>query len=89
MPNALLEAASLGIPIVASDIEEIKNISQPSWLLAPINNLEAFKELITYAYKNHNRLKKDAQMSVKLVMKKYSISASAKKYLQIFDSLNS
>lgn len=87
MPNVLLEAASLGIPVIASNIHEVKNIALSSWLLAPIDDLEMFKKLLLNAYKNYSQLKIDAEAAVHSVLKERSILISAERYLELFHRL--
>lgn len=42
-PNALVEAAVSGLPIIASDIPEVRALQQDdAWILPPVDNVEAF-----------------------------------------------
>lgn len=55
-PNALMEAAAIGIPCVASDLPEIRSINHPNpfAILCPLNNKELFvKALESVIFDKH------------------------------------
>ncbi len=53
LPNVLPEAASCGLPVVASDIREIGDIApEEGWLLSPVDDVAAFAESLRRVREN-------------------------------------
>lgn len=85
MPNVLPEAASCGLPVVASDIPEISSLYQGNaWQLCPVDDVAAFAQTILKARANARELRALAIEAAPQFRKKYSMSVCAKKYLETY-----
>jgi glycosyltransferase involved in cell wall biosynthesis len=86
LPNVMPEAASCGLPVVASDIPEIYNISRgDSWALKPVNDVDAFAEGLRAVRENpehYAALGRDAAPGFR---EEFSMRACARKYLDAYE----
>lgn len=71
-PNVFIEAASVGIPIVSTDVGSSKSIIQKNGLLVESGNLEALTSALKAALTNLDVLKRDAS--------EYMLSAELQKF---------
>jgi glycosyltransferase involved in cell wall biosynthesis len=87
LPLSLLEASSTALPVIASDIPEIRHISPGrSWHLFQVNDVQdlsnAMKEVILRLDEYRAEAAKDAHV----IRKGYAIEECADKYLNLFAS---
>ncbi len=88
LPNVLPEAASCGLPVLASDIPEIKNISPgDAWLLKPVNDVESFADGLLYMQKNIKIYKQRADNAAQDFRKRFSMQICAENYLNAFNQI--
>jgi glycosyltransferase involved in cell wall biosynthesis len=88
LPNVLPEAASCGLPVLASDIPEIKNISPgDTWLLKPVNDVESFADGLLYMQKNIKIYKQRADNAAQDFRKQFSMQICAENYLNAFNQI--
>lgn len=84
LPNTLIEAASCGLPIVASDIPEIRNIiGKSAWHLCPVDDDTAFAKAMIAAkqdgYNEHTRRQQAMDMR-----ERFSMKTCAEQYIQAY-----
>jgi len=85
LPNVLPEAASLGLPIVGSDISEIVDISPgEAWILKPVNNIEAMAEGLKELYENYNHYSSKAMDTIPGIKERFSMESCTNKYLDAY-----
>lgn len=86
-PNVLPEAASCGLPIVTSDIPEIRSLySGDAWLFKPVDDVEAFAEGLRTVRANLEKFVHCARDAAQEFRVKFSMTACAEKYLQTYES---
>jgi len=90
LPNALLEAAACGLPIIASNIGGNVDIIKDSYngLLFESENSKELAEKIIYLIKNKNLQQELGDNARKTVIKNFSFEFITKKYLEIYSSLS-
>jgi glycosyltransferase involved in cell wall biosynthesis len=85
-PNVLPEAASCGLPVVASDIPEIRSLYPgDAWLLKPVNDVEAFANGLRTIRGNIEVFANKARDLASGIRERYSMKVCAAKYLQAYD----
>ncbi|HEY9161949.1 MAG TPA: glycosyltransferase [Desulfomonilia bacterium] len=88
LPNVLPEAASCGLPVLASDIPEIRNISpDDAWLLRPVNDVESFADGLLYMQKNINIYKQRAENVAQDFRKQFSMQLCAENYMNAYNQI--
>ncbi len=88
LPLVLCEAASCGLPIIASDIPEIRNLCpNESWLLVPVDDVSCFTNALQKMLVNLNYYKQHAIDVAPIIRNTYSMSICAEKYYQTYISL--
>lgn len=87
LPNVLPEAASCGLPVVASDIPEIRFLYPgDAWLLRPANDIEAFANAMLTVRANLEMFVTRARKVAHGFREQFSMTACAKKYLLAYRS---
>ncbi|MCP4745138.1 MAG: glycosyltransferase [Desulfobacteraceae bacterium] len=82
---ALLEAGSIGIPVVASKIPEIIRICPgKSWVLFTKNDTAALEKALETVLLNYETYKEEASEDAKVIRNKYTIERCAESYLNLF-----
>src|SRR5690625_425013 len=88
LPNALLEAAAFGLPVIASDIPEIREVKlNPNWKLCKVDDVGAFAEALSYARENRGKLKEQAQIIASKFQQEFSMQSCAHKYYEFYKKL--
>jgi glycogen synthase len=85
MPNVLLEAASLNIPVIASDIDGINDvIGESNLLFYPGDANDCNKALQMFIATDEKELKSKAGDIVKIIHQNFNHKIEAKRYLEVF-----
>ncbi len=90
LPKSLLEAASCGLPIIATDVPGCREICKNNYngiLVAPKNPL-SIANAIEKLLKNLNLIKKFGENSRKLVIKNFSDKIVSNQFLKTYQSSN-
>ncbi len=88
LPLALLEAGSVGIPVIASDIPEIRSVHDgPGWHFCPVGNADAFSAALLRVSGALARQTALAEAGSVEIRDRYSIASCAGKYLSLFRAL--
>lgn len=88
LPNVLPEAASCGLPVLASDIPEIRNISPgDAWLLKPVNDVAAFADGLREIAKHKFEYSRIACKVASQVRERFSMAACARCYMDEYESI--
>jgi glycosyltransferase involved in cell wall biosynthesis len=86
LPNVLPEAASCGLPIVASDIREIRDLYLgEAWLLKPIDDVEGFADGMRKIAANIADYRNFAAAIAPEIRERFSMDTCAKQYLVAYD----
>lgn len=81
MPNALVEAAQHGLPIIASNIPEIRWLAPKSgWILVDPEDEEGFADALFEVYTNYQKFRAEAIKNAEYFQNEFSVHAAAKKY---------
>jgi CDP-glycerol glycerophosphotransferase len=87
LPLVLLEAASCGLPIVASDIPEIRGLYPgDAWTLAPVNDVSRFADAMLHVRANLRNFAMRAHAAAPGFREKYSMRDCAKRYLAVYQA---
>ena len=81
MPNALLEAAAAGLPIVASDIPEIRSVAAPSWQLCPVDDVGAFSAALEKVAGQIDHYRVLAESDAEMIRERYGMKRCLDDYL--------
>jgi glycosyltransferase involved in cell wall biosynthesis len=90
LSNALLEAMSLGVPCVVTDISGNQDLIKHriSGLLVPSENPEALAEAVSFMLDNPEKAIEMGYNARKTIEKEYAISSIADKYISLYRELN-
>jgi len=88
-PNAILEGMACGLPVISTDFEPRREIiiDNETGFLFPEGDTAKLKNCILSALSDKRKLKKMGRNSRKIMMKKYDITLTAKKYLKLYKNL--
>lgn len=87
LPNVLPEAASCGLPVVASDISEIRDLwPGDSWLLKPVNDVAAFAEGLRRVEAHHATFRDRAIDAAPALRERFSMKQCAERYMDTYQS---
>lgn len=87
LPNVLPEAASCGLPIVASDIPEIRSLYPgDAWLLKPVDDVEAFTDGVREIFSQYSTYKQLADTIAPQIRERFSMVACARRYFDAYKS---
>ncbi len=86
LPNAVLEAMSCQLPIVASAIGGIKEMIEPmeSGLLFPPKNIEALTQALLYMLEHPEEARRMGVKAREEILRKYSFEITAPKYFDAY-----
>lgn len=88
LPNVLPEAASCGLPVVASNIPEIRYVySGDAWELEAADDAAAFAAAMQTMRKNIGDYARAAKLIAPQFRERFSMETCAKKYLQAYEVL--
>ncbi len=87
MSMVLLEAASLGTPVLCSNISENCDVMGRDTIYFEPGNIEELKNKILFAYNNPNVMENYAKKTQKLLLQKQNWEVIASKYESLYDSL--
>jgi len=88
LPNALVEAASCGLPVVASNIQEIRDLYQGNaWKLVAVDDITQFSMAMQDIRKNKDEYLIFAQEAAKDFQDRFSMVNCAMNYLKAYKSL--
>jgi len=88
-PNAIFEGMACGLPVISTDFEPRREIitNNETGFLFPEGDSVELKNCILSALSDKRRLKKMGKNSRKIMMEKYDITLTAKKYLKLYKDL--
>ncbi|MFP4501373.1 MAG: glycosyltransferase [Candidatus Hydrogenedentota bacterium] len=85
LPNVLPEAASCGLPVVASDIREIGDIApEEGWLLSPVDDVAAFAQSLRRVRENQADWCRLALEVAPDFRARFSMESCARAYLRVY-----
>ena len=87
LPNVLPEAASCGLPVVASDIPEIRSISPgDAWLLKPVDDVVEFANGLSEVFEQYDLYKERAAAAAPGIREKFSMERCAHRYHKAYEA---
>jgi glycosyltransferase involved in cell wall biosynthesis len=87
LPNVLPEAASCGLPVVASDIPEIRYLyPSTAWLLKPVDDANAFADGLRSVRANQEVFMRHARDAAQGVREEFSMVTCSERYLRAYRS---
>lgn len=85
MPNVLPEAASCGLPVVASDIPQIRSLcSGADWVLRPVDDVDSFAAALRYVRARKDRYASNAAAAAEKFRQRFSMQMCAESYLDLY-----
>lgn len=88
LPLVLLEAASCGLPVLASDLDVIRNMYHDnSWLLRKVDDVDGFAEGLLTIYENIDKFTNHAQNQSSIFRDEYSMMKCAKNYYDAYSTV--
>jgi glycosyltransferase involved in cell wall biosynthesis len=88
LPNVLPEAASCGLPVVASDIPEIRDLYPGgAWLLKAVDDVAGFAEGMRVVRESKGEYGRRAHAAAEGFRKRFSMQSCAGKYLEAYQAI--
>ena len=89
LPNVILEAASYGLPVLATDVGGTREVIEPSvnGLLVKKNNLEEFSENLWYLIKNNKARVNMGVEGKKKIYSHFSVDQMVKNTIKVYHDL--
>lgn len=91
MPNVLLEAAALGVPVLASNVDGMKDIMAgvlPAFLFRPNDTNSCVEVLQNFISLSENTLKENGHKLKEIIEKNYTHHHEAENFLCIFEEID-
>lgn len=87
LPNVLPEAASCGLPIVASNIPEIRDLYPgDAWLLKEVDDVQGFANGLQEVAANIQQYKDRAARIAPTIRERFSMETCARKYMGAYEA---
>lgn len=88
LPNVLPEAASCGLPVVASNIPEIRHLYPGgAWRLAPVDDVAGFAEAMRSVRENRAEFVEKACAAAPGFRERFLMKSCAQRYLEAYRSM--
>lgn len=88
LPNVLPEAASCGLPVIASDIPEISDLSPgEAWILTPVDDVGDLAGALLRVRDDQDQFHRKAREAARELRKVFSMDACARKYRAAYESV--
>jgi len=88
LPNVLPEAASCGLPVIASDIPEIRGIFEEGvWTLEPPDDVGRFAHALRDGWERRDELARRASAAAPEFRERFSMERCAERYLQAYQAV--
>ena len=88
LPVALIEAASWGVPVVASDIEEIRSVIPGEYsVLVPAGSVSGFTAVLEEARRRIEELRIRAGAYAALIRERHSMRYCAEQYEKLYEDI--
>lgn len=85
-PVSILEALSIGLPIISTDVGGVKEcVNDTNGILVPVNDVHALSEALIFMYENIDKY--DSRRIRENCVSRFSENVIASKILQIYNSL--
>lgn len=85
MSMVLLEAASLGVPVICSDIEENRTVMGENSVYFKSGDVNSLKEQLRWVSANPNEVQKIAQKAMYHIRESYSWDIITKNYINLYN----
>lgn len=86
LPNALVEAAAHGLPVVASDIPEIQYLSPgKAWLTIPVDDVSRFAAALRVVRNEIEDYTRIAFVEAQMYRRKFAIKTCGEKYIKAYE----
>ena len=87
VPRTLLEAMSCGLPVVCSNLPQLKKLVEGCGILVPKKDISYIVNVITEIMNNHELAKKLGQNARSRVLEEYSWDDTVNKTLRLYEEL--
>jgi glycosyltransferase involved in cell wall biosynthesis len=89
IPNVILEAACMGVPIVASDIDETRYLDlSGQWLFGGVDDVDAFAEALKNVRSHHAAVSRAAISALPQFRAEFSMRTCAIRYLEVYAKIS-
>ncbi len=86
-PNAVGEAMSCGVPVVATDVGDVRRIVDEAGIVVPVGDAEALAQAWDSLLADPERRKAMGEAGRQRVVEHYSVAAMAKRYIELYEEL--